>query len=1305
MALNENQIETLITYQSDFSAATSELKNYLATQSKLIKDKITELKASLKGTKGSERAEIQSELNLLKEKSAAIKSLKNQYTTMKKRSSDAIKIFKESINEEVNGVKRLQEYADKLKKDSLDNELSVYKLNRKAKQDADKKFADETQKLAEFSKQLQKDSIAEETRIFKSNRKAKQDDIQQLVDFSNKLQRESLDNELKTHNLNRKAKQDADKKFADETQKLNNFAANLDKESLAEELTSFKNNRRAKLDAEKESQRARAKTAIGALENGTTFGHKVVTTTEYALAGTAIFGVASAISAMISAALEADLNMRTMAAVMRLNMGEALNLDSTVRKLGETYGGTTGEIEQVAIALGRAGVKTKDVKDATEVVLAMARLTGDTFEQSASAVISYQQVFGDTKNITELGNKLAYIANVSRLSTQDIGTFSNYALAAAKDVGLTEDAVGGLAAAFSNAGVNASTIGTQIRRFTSLLTESSTDVTNFFRGIGVNQANLLIDLQKGGKTSNKAMLEFVNTLSKVDGAKFTGLVGQMDILAGNSLKLMRNNSANITKYVQDLQTGVSDQLDNTKVILDSYIVTFESMWNKIKNLGSDVLQSDTMSGLLTGISVAASIALGNTAQAQNEFAALHKKTLEKELVELEKSNNDKLITDYEYLQKRADIQGQLLQVDKSINALRVKETKLTNDEMLKNTESQINILNSKLASGTLNQKETEANAIVLSQLLDKKKDLIKVEKEQNTSTDNLIKKTIDSSMALDKQLTVIAELKSAKMDTSYQEKLFNDTADSTIEKNKLIMKEQLNNLDKYVGMKERLSSIINNAKGNSSELDKLLASRTLEIQNTKATSQEDKDALLAEANVIKTIRDINNDNTIILGKKAKLIGNNLKDEEKAQRVAEKEQKILDENDQYKTKISELSKQILGDETLTLGKLESKLNVDAQLLALAYEKYTLAKGTADESAKERDYNKAMAVYLDDTLRLSNAITAKEQERTKLKLELDSGLDSAIEKEQVRLGIIEKTTSSEYDQLKLKYEKALVDDKLNEQEKEYYRVRLNELDTLNNKRKDVSTLAMEYQRQINEDNTLGYNVAKAGLSSLESGMMDFFDVTSKGWLDWHSLVKGILGSIYKELLQTLFIKQMVSGIAGAISSSFSTPSNVSSVNPTGSPVITAQPSYGDSLWNADTSNYVFAMGGEIPTKGYANGGVLSGGTGIRDDIYLGNVSGTQVFAMGGEFITRKDSVNDNTKGTLDYINKTGTVPNTSNNVNVPVSINIENQTGQNINADMISQLTKQNSNGDYEKVVNIILKAAQVDPRVKSVLKSR
>lgn len=316
-------------------------------------------------------------------------------------------------------------------------------------------------------------------------------------------------------------------------------------------------------------------------EFATSFSHKAGTTLQYVAAGAGIFTLAQAFQQLGENVVKTDLQMRTMAAVLDLSLPKARILSEEVHALGEAYGGTLESIDQVALSLGRAGIAQQDIVQSTEIVLKMARLTGDTFEQSADAIISFQQVFGQTDSIATLGDKLAYIANVSRLSTQDIGTFSNYALAAAKNVGLTVDAVGGLSAAFSNAGVNASTIGTQIRRFTSLLSDNAESVNNFFEGLGVNQGKFAQRLQLSTAESNQALIDFVSRLQEVDDVTFANLLGGMDILASNSLSLMRNNASNVKKFVKDLEGGVQGQLEATKVIIESYSVTLESTWNKI----------------------------------------------------------------------------------------------------------------------------------------------------------------------------------------------------------------------------------------------------------------------------------------------------------------------------------------------------------------------------------------------------------------------------------------------------------------------------------------------------------------------------------------------------------------------------------------------------------------------------------------------------------------------------------------------------------------------------------------------------
>ena len=1201
-----------------------------------------------------------------------------------------------------------------------------------------------------------------------------------------KLRHDSFLSELKgTHQL-QQAKTDSGKKYTEESKAFAKWGMDFNKQILNEELTSHKANVKAKADvtakglaAESKRKREEARTWKGAWfgsDSGSTFGHKFLTTAQYGIAGTAIFGVASAMGALSKTVVDADLNMRTMAAVLDLNTSSATLLSTEVRKLGETYGGTTTEIEQVALALGRAGVKTTDMVDATEVVLAMARLTGDTFEQSASAVISFQQVFGNTTSIQTLGDKLAYIANVSRLSTQDIGTFSNYALAAAKDVGLTEDAVGGLAAAFSNAGVNASTIGTQIRRFTTLLTDDSEAVSGFFKSIGVNQKNLLFDLQKGGETSNKAILNFVNTLTKVDKTKFTNLTGQMDILAANSLALMRNNSSNINKFIKELQSGVANQLENTKVILASYIVTFESMWNTLTNqvVKAGLSMGGTVSKSIMGLqllkaSTDKAFGSGSKEAVVLEQQAIAMRKLNDETAELEA--NRKSIGEDDYLSKNLDIQTRYNKLykessDNAIAGIEVEKMriKLLTDSVKKGEEQTQNSLNFgglsavQLERDKKDKQEAEARLKVYNALANvRSKELTNQEKveqklqqitkltdkynaasvsgdknQQKAITDELHKlrgeKKIIQDATKENAASVVA---SANIDSEVVLKIFklqvasgraydeslgllNSTLDSSTSKSSALILNQLEELkafpSAYNSIKTAIGADNNGIIKDSTKtatallnLKKSLAPKKEgEVQTSTVTKQINLiDALLKTNEDIAKVEgqrlDINN---TIESKQSSINSKATASTERAQRKAETEAEKLRKYDETKaqhlTSIAELEAQLNQEGEITLSKAESTYRLDTQLLGLAYERYAVAKGTTGEKAAEVTYLEAHTKYLKSSVVMVTKQVELEEKRKSLSIELTSSLSQAIEGEQVRLGIIEKSTDSEYEKLRVKIEQGIVDRTLVGNELVQAQRRLAELQVLQSKKKDVHTLAMEYQRELQDQETMGYMAAKAGLASLESGMMNFFDVTSDGWLDWHSLASSVLTDIYKQLLQQLVIKQLVSGIAGGISSGFGN-------------VGTAM-TYGTNIGSQQTAMLAaqdmdFATGGMIPTKGYAKGGVLSGGSGIRDDIYLGNVSGTQVFAMGGEFITRKDSVNAETKGTLDYINKTGTTPTQGSQVNVPVSINIENQTGQAISADMMSAITKQNQAGDYEKVINIILKASQTDPRMRSMLKGR
>jgi chromosome segregation ATPase len=303
------------------------------------------------------------------------------------------------------------------------------------------------------------------------------------------------------------------------------------------------------------------------------------------------FGMFQLIKVMrdtISVTLEYDQAIHTMGALFDISREKAKALEDSMHTLGRAYGGSIPEINEVAYSLGRAGIAVDDLVDATAVVIKMAKLTGDSIGESASAIITYQQVFGDTKSITELGDQLAYVANQSRLSTKDIGTYSNYALAAVKASNMTLEAVNALAVSFSNAGLNASTIGTQIRRLTNVFIDNSSAVKRFFTTIGVAQKSFVNTMHSSAQASDKAMEMLIDRIAGLSDVDFQNSLRGMDILAKQSLTLLRNNGEAIKEHLHTLQQGVDGEINKAILITESYIGTWEKLKNAVTTAAAEL---------------------------------------------------------------------------------------------------------------------------------------------------------------------------------------------------------------------------------------------------------------------------------------------------------------------------------------------------------------------------------------------------------------------------------------------------------------------------------------------------------------------------------------------------------------------------------------------------------------------------------------------------------------------------------------------------------------------------------------------
>ena len=310
-----------------------------------------------------------------------------------------------------------------------------------------------------------------------------------------------------------------------------------------------------------------------------------------ALGYTALFAsigaVTGAFAKGIASVIEYDKALYQFQAVLDATPAKAKILENTLQGLSIQYGEQLGNLNKVALELGRAGIGYDKLGQATKIVTQLAILTGDTIESSSGAIVTYLQVFSSDNfgkalfNVEELGAKLAYLANSSKLNTEDINTFSNYALASAKAVGMTIDQVNALAIALNNNGKAASSVGTNIRRFTEMLGDTNPKIQQFFQSIGVNQQTLQRQIAQGGSEGNKAFIGFIDTLGKYSKESINVSLNGADTLMRDTILSMANASEEIKKAFIGSLGVTSAEINKADKVTESFDRRMKSLANTI----------------------------------------------------------------------------------------------------------------------------------------------------------------------------------------------------------------------------------------------------------------------------------------------------------------------------------------------------------------------------------------------------------------------------------------------------------------------------------------------------------------------------------------------------------------------------------------------------------------------------------------------------------------------------------------------------------------------------------------------------
>ena len=1019
-----------------------------------------------------------------------------------------------------------------------------------------------------------------------------------------------------------------------------------------------------------------------------------------------IAGTTQAIRDGVNYVIEYDASVTKLSVILDVSKGRAEALQSEIVALTQAYGESLQVISAVSLELGRSGIAYEEVAKATETVIKLIKLTGDTADTASKTVVSWLQVFGKDKlgkatdSVESLGGMIAFMANESKLSIDDINTLGTYSLQTAKSLNLTKNVLASVGAALNNNGVASSNLGTSFRRLEKIVNSNSNSMDSFFNSIGINRQKLLLELAEGGKQSDDAFMGLLKTLGSINDQDFLKLLSKVpDVLTKETINQLRNNVIPIMELYQKSLKVTTEELDKADKIAESYEVTFQRLNNNWRELKGDALQpligtladfsqalidnKDYMKAYIGYLSTFTdTISLGTLGRNFDKelkgyssslgilFDTLEEgstKGFSNKQIKTFKESTEQLIQ--ELKKSLPFVSAESKELGKSIlDGLEKGLDELGSEDFLKKS------LENKLKDLTKQQKDLKLNlSLEGADTSETEKSLNKVSKEIdkiNIALGSVKREAINSlgnitpTTLLDADTVLSLEQTLGKVS-----KYFKDNSKETVQAVNSVfdsMNERILQGIDEVNNKYSLDINKDNIIGKSSSLLAEITSLSSDLNDLTGAEKKERTKIILDLeeqlkyidNILKLQGSLNQRETERLDIKSAIQNSNQKELKQQDERTNKTIKQLVAQSKINSKEKEASDLLLaeintrGENFSLLVSEEAKLKAITDLikLGLNYE-----KASTKEAEKK---NKARAttekILQDEAIRVNTLLGYKDKELQSEKALRDLKANPSF------LKLSKEEQMGQENVLK----------NIIEQEKGY---------------KGINKSLIDYNSQIPTlEEGLG-SITSTGLQSLENGMINFFDVTSDGFMNMKSMAKGVLTAIYQELIRVLIVKQAVGFLTSASTWSWMGFAE-------GGELPVTQKANGGYLPN-------------VPTKNFASGGLLSGGSGIRDDLYLGSASGSHVFAMGGEYFTKKDSVNNNTRPMLDYINKTGNVPSISSSggttiVSTPTTINIENQTGTPIEANMIEEMMKSNNEDEYEKVINIMLKASNTDSRIRS-----
>jgi len=225
-------------------------------------------------------------------------------------------------------------------------------------------------------------------------------------------------------------------------------------------------------------------------------------------------------------------------------------LSSNINRAARDFGYAQSEIAKASVALAKAGLEGEQVSKSVYSISSLARAALEDVSQATKVATTIMVAFNkDASEMVNIANTLTGALLNSKLELKDIATQLNYTAATSNAAGIEFQDLSAALATMSNAGIQASQVGTSLRGIIGLLLAPTGRFAAMLQSLGVSaedvnpKLNSLVQIMRTLADAGLTVDKVYASLDKRVAQGMTALVSQVDQLEEMERKLIGSATA------------------------------------------------------------------------------------------------------------------------------------------------------------------------------------------------------------------------------------------------------------------------------------------------------------------------------------------------------------------------------------------------------------------------------------------------------------------------------------------------------------------------------------------------------------------------------------------------------------------------------------------------------------------------------------------------------------------------------------------------------------------------------------------